>query len=450
MPKREVNMLSGSVLKSIIAYTIPIILTNVLQLLFNAADLIVVGQFSGSGSVGAVGATGSVTNLIINLFVGISTGCGITAAQAIGAGNKEEIHKVVHTSVPVALIAGIFLSIVGVLGAEGILTLMGTPEELLPLSTVYMQIYFAGMTATMLYNFCAAILRAAGDTRSPLYFLLVSGVLNVVLNLIFVIFLKMDVAGVALATVISQAVSAILTIAVLLRRDDACKFYIKKMHIYKDTFFDFIRIGIPAGVQGSMYSIANVLVQSSINSLGAAVVAGRAAASNIEGFVYAIMSAFYQTVANFSGQNKGVGNFKRIKEVLYKCIICCSVCAFAVGVLVNVFSEQLLSVYITNSPEAIEAGKTSLFMLAIFYFVCGVQDNFASATRGMGVAVAPMVISIVGICAFRIIWISTVFVHYRTLESLLIIYPISWAITVILQGVCFNAVCKIKTLGAKH
>ena len=326
------SMLDGPLLPSIIQYTVPIIITSVLQLLFNAADLVVVGQFCGSTSVGAVGATGSVTNLIITLFVGLSSGAGVTVAHAIGSGDQREVHRTVHTALPIALIGGVMLTIAGILLAEPILKAMGTPESILPLSVIYMRTYFCGMIFNMIYNFSASILRAAGDTRSPMVFLTIAGVVNVILNVIFVTVFHMDVMGVALATVISQGVSAVLVIHVLKNRTDGCQLVLSKLHIYLPQLKKIVRIGLPAGIQSSLFSISNTLIQSSINSFGDAMVAGSSAAVNIEGFVYASMNAFQQTSVNFTGQNVGAHQYARVKKILGTCIVSVSVVGLLMGV----------------------------------------------------------------------------------------------------------------------
>ena len=447
MKKQNSNILQGPVLWGILGYTIPIILTSVLQLLFNAADLVIVGRFCGSISVAAVGATGAITNLIINLFIGLSVGAGVTVAHAIGSREEEAVHRAVHTALPVALISGVALTGVGVSLAGTLLRLMGTPETVLPLSKIYMQIYFGGITFNMVYNFSASILRAAGDTKSPLIFLSLAGVINVVLNVIFVTVFHMNVAGVALATTLSQGVSAILVVIALMRRTDGCKLYLKKMRFYKIELMKMVRIGLPAGIQGSLFSISNVLIQSSINSFGDVFMSGNAAAGNIEGFVYVIMNAFHQTAVNFIGQNVGAQQYDRVKKVLSCCLICVGVAGLTAGILGYSFGPQLLSIYITDSAEAISSGVLRLGIVCLFYFLCGLMDVSTGALRGMGASLEPMIISILGICVLRVGWISTIFQipAFHTPQCLYLSYPISWILTFVAQLLAFRKVFRRHT-----
>ena len=442
MKKRNANMLQGPVLWGVISYTVPIILTSVLQLLFNAADLVVVGRFCGSISVAAVGATGAITNLIINLFIGLSVGAGVTVAHAIGSREEDAVHRAVHTALPVALISGVILTVVGVLLAGTFLRMMGTPESVLPLSTTYMQIYFGGITFNMVYNFCASILRAAGDTKSPLIFLTLAGVVNVVLNVFFVTVFHMNVAGVALATTISQAISAVLVVIALMRRSDACKLYLKKMRFYRLEFSKMVRIGLPAGIQGSLFSISNVLIQSSINSFGDVFMSGNAAAGNIEGFVYVAMNAFHQTAVNYIGQNVGAQQYDRVKKTLWCCLGSVAVVGAVLGVLGCVFGEQLLSIYITDSQEAIASGLLRLSYVCLPYCLCGLMDVSTGALRGMGASLEPMIISVLGVCAFRVFWITTIFQipALHTPQCLYLSYPISWVLTFAAQFLAFRKV----------
>ena len=447
MKKHSASMLQGPVLWGVIRYTIPIILTSVLQLLFNAADLVIVGRFCGSISVAAVGATGSITNLIVNLFIGLSVGAGVTVAHALGSREDEAVHRAVHTALPVALISGVVLTGVGVVFAGTFLQLMGTPETVLPLSKVYMQIYFGGITFNMVYNFTASILRAAGDTKSPLIFLTFAGVVNVVLNVIFVTVFHMNVAGVALATTISQGISAILVVIALMRRTDSCKLYLKKMRFYKMELTKMVRIGLPAGIQGSLFSISNVLIQSSVNSFGDVFMSGNAAAGNIEGFVYVIMNSFHQTAVNFIGQNVGAHQYDRVKKVLRTCLICVGVAGLAAGALGYAFGPQLLSIYITDSAEAISYGVLRLSYVCLPYFLCGLMDVSTGALRGMGASLEPMIISVLGVCAFRVGWITTIFQipAFHTPQCLYLSYPISWILTFAAQYLAFRRVYRRHT-----
>ncbi len=432
-------MLKGPLFSGIIKYTVPIILTSILQLLFNAADLIVVGRFCGSVSVAAVGATGSITMLIINLFIGLSVGAGVSVAHAYGSGDEKTLHRTVHTAVPAALVSGIILTIVGIALSEFFLGLTNPPENVFELSAVYMKIYFGGMTFTMLYNFCASILRAAGDTKSPLIFLTIAGVVNVLLNLLFVIVLNMNVAGVALATSISQAVSAILVVIALMRRTDGCKLILSKMRFYKPQLIKIIRIGLPAGIQGSLFSISNVIIQSSINSFGDVVMSGNAAAGNIEGFVYVCLNSFHQTAVNYTGQNAGAGQYKRVFKILWICLGCVSAVGLSAGLLAYGLGPKLLGIYITDSASAINYGMIRLTFICIPYFLCGLMDVSTGALRGMGASLVPMIISVLGVCGIRILWIYTVFQipQFHTPQCLYFSYTVSWSVTFLCQLAAF-------------
>lgn len=432
-------MLSGPLLPNIILYTIPIILTSLLQLLFNAADLVIVGRFCGSVSVAAVGATGAITNLMVNFFVGLSIGAGVTVAHALGSREDTVVHNTVHTALPMALVSGVALTIIGICFSGTFLRWMGTPDTVLPLSSLYMKIYFAGITFTMVYNFSAAILRAAGDTKSPLIYLSFAGVINVVLNIIFVTLLHMNVAGVALATTISQGISAILVVRALMKRTDACRLEPKKMRFHKMQLSKMLRIGLPAGIQSSLFSISNVLIQSSINSFGDVLMSGNAAAGNIEGFIYASLNAFHQTAVNFMGQNAGARQYKRVSQTLWICLGSVAVVGIALGSLGYVFGPSLLSLYITDSQEAIHYGMLRLSLICLTYFICGLMDVSTGALRGLGESFIPMVISVLGVCGLRIGWIYTIFQipRFHTPQCLYISYPVSWVITFLFQMIAF-------------
>ncbi|MBR0508964.1 MAG: MATE family efflux transporter [Clostridia bacterium] len=424
-------MCEGPLLSKIIRYSVPVILTGVLQLLFNAADLIVVGRCCGSLSVAAVGATGSLINLIVNLFIGLSVGAGVAVAQGIGAGNREGVKNAVHTAVPTAFVSGAVLTAIGVPCARQFLTWMGTQPDVIDKSTVYMRIYFCGMIASMLYNFGASILRASGDIKSPLLFLSLAGVVNVLLNLLFVIAFHMDVAGVALATVLSQCLSAALVLLALSKREDDCRLRFRKIRIDPAALKEMLRIGVPAGVQASLFSVSNVIIQSSINAFGSVAMSGNAAAGNIEGFVYVAMNAFHQTAINFTGQNFGAKKYRRIDRIVVFCLICVAGVGIVLGAGGYLAARPLLSVYITDSAAAIEFGVVRMSLICLPYFVCGMQDVMTGVLRGMGQSMAPMVICIVGVCVFRIVWIFTVFSipRYHTLRVLYLSYLISWTLT---------------------
>ena len=431
MLSRSSDLTEGPLLSKIVYYSIPIILTGILQLLFNAADLVVVGRFCGSISVAAVGACGAVINLLVNLFIGLSVGAGVTVAHGIGAGRDEDVKRTVHTAIPVAFICGVILTVIGVAGAGQILAFMGTPEDVLRLSAVYMRLYFCGITANTLYNFGAAILRAAGDTKSPLAYLTAAGILNVVLNLIFVIAFKMDVAGVGLATSLSQCLSAFLIIRALVRREDSCRLIFSQMHIYKRQLLRIFQIGFPAGIQGALFSISNVLIQSSVNSFGSVVMSGNAAAQNIEGFVYTSMNSISQTALNFTGQNHGAGKYDRIKKIMLICLGLVSGTGIVLGAAAWIGAKPLLSIYITDSQEAIKYGVIRMSCICLPYFLCGIMDVATGLLRGIGYSVMPMIVTVAGVCVFRIVWIYTVFriPQFHTLESLYLSYAISWTMT---------------------
>lgn len=435
----EINMTEGPLLKKIILYTLPIILTGILQLLFNAADLVVVGRYGSDNSVASVGATGAIINLITNLFIGLSIGAGVVVAHGLGAGRSEDVRKTVHTAIPTALVSGIVLTFIGIFGSRFFLELMGTPDDVINLSETYMKIYFIGITSSMVYNFGSAILRAGGDTKSPLIYLTVAGVINVILNLIFVIALKMDVAGVATATTVSQTVSALLILRALMKREDDCKLVLKNMRFYRRQIIRIIQIGIPAGIQGSLFSISNVIIQSSVNSFGSVVMSGNAAAGNIEGFVYMSMNSFSQTAINFTARNYGAGKMERLRKIMWLCLGSVFVTGLTLGVTARFFGENLLSIYIPNKPEDISYGLIRMTYICIPYFLCGLMDVTTGLLRGINYSVLPMIISVVGVCVFRIVWIYTVFriPEYHTLQSLYISYTISWAITFLTEFVIY-------------
>ena len=447
MKRQAQSMLQGPLFVNILLYTVPIILTSILQLLFNAVDLVVVGRYCGSIAVAAVGATGSITNLMVNFFVGLSVGSGVTVAHALGSREDQVVHRTVHTALPTALVSGAFLTVIGITFSEVFLRLMGTPENVLPLSAVYMKIYFTGITFTMIYNFCASILRAVGDTKSPLIFLTAAGILNVVLNLVFVIYFHMNVAGVALATTISQGVSAVAVVIVLMRRTDSCRLFLKKMRFYGPQLKKMLRIGLPAGIQSSLFSISNVLIQSSVNSFGDVFMSGNAASQNIESFLYATLNAFHQTAVNFIGQNMGAQQYRRVKKILWICLACVGIVGLTFGTLIWSFGPKLLSIYITDSPEAIAYGMVRMSVLALSYFVCGLMDVSTGALRGMGASFVPMVISVLGVCGIRIGWIFTIFriPAFHNPQCLYISYTVSWAVTFAFQLAAFFRVYRSHT-----
>ena len=433
------DMLRGPLFSGVISYAVPIILTSVLQLLFNTMDIVVVGRFCGSISVAAVSNTSELINLITTLFIGLSVGTGVSVAHALGGRQEQTVHKIVHTALPLAVISGFILTAVGVIYSDFFLELMNTPENVLPLSGIYMKIYFAGVTFSMIYNFSASILRAAGDTKGPLVYLLIAGVVNVVLNMVFVTVFHMDVAGVALATIISQGVSAVLVVAALMRRTDACKLSLKRIRCYGPQLIKMIKLGLPAGLQGALFGISNVIVQSFINSFGDVLMSGNGAAANIEGFIYFAFHAFYETAVNYTGQNAGANQYKRIRKIYATCLGLSLIITLGLSLLVYVFGRQLLGIYITDSPEAIEHGMVRLGCVCLLYFLCTPQHITTGVLRGMGASLSPMLISVLGICGFRLAWIYTVFQipQYHTPQCLYLSYVVSWIITFVILFIAF-------------
>ena len=447
------DLCSGPFLPKIIAYTIPIILTSVLQLLFNAADLVVVGQFEGNDDLGAVGATGALINLLVSLFTGLSIGAGVCVAQGIGAKDDSRVSRAVHTAIPAAAIGGAVLTVIGVVFSPWMLQMMDTPEKVMDLATLYMRIYFGGIIPVLLYNFGAAILRSAGDTKSPLIYLSIAGVVNVVLNLFFVAVCHMSVAGVALATVLSQALSCVLVLRALMHRTDACKLILKNLRIDMGSLKRIIAIGLPAGIQGSMFSVANVVIQSSVNSFGEAVLSGSTAAANIEGFTYMSINAFQQTATTFVGQNAGARRYNNIGKVAGLCIACVTVVGIVLGGSCYLLAPQLLPIYLKEGGAAVQHGITRMSYVCLPYFLCGIMDVLSGVLRGMGASSVPMVVTLLGACGLRVVWVATVFRQNPTVGTLFLCFPVSWTVTLIALGISFVIVWKkrmkkIKTVGA--
>ncbi len=434
--KYELDMCNGPLFHSILLFSIPLVLTGILQLLYNAVNIVVVGRFVGSSALAAVGSTTTLIHLIINLFIGLSLGASVVMAKHYGAGRQNDANETVHTAISISSVSGIVLTAFGVFMARPLLQAMGTPDDVLDHAVLYMKIYFLGMPASMIFNFSSAILRAIGDTRRPLYFLTISGIVNVVLNLIFVILFHMDIAGVATATVISQIISAILVLICLKNSDGCIQMQWRKIRFHKDKLIEIVKIGLPAGVQGIIFSISNVLIQSSINSFGSAVIAGNTAAMNIEGFVYIAMNTFYQAALNFTGQNMGAKKYARVWRILGICLISVTTVGVIFGGLCFLFAEKLLGIYTVNS-NVIATGTIRLLHICVLYFLCGIMEVFTGSLRGMGYSVLPMLASVIGVCGIRITWIYTVFAMNHTLETLYISYPVSWGITACVHLICF-------------
>ena len=437
----EMDMCHGPLFKKLIVFALPLMLSGILQLLFNAADIIVVGRFSGSEALAAVGSTSSLINLLVNLFIGISIGGNFLMARYIGAQDYKNARETLHTAVCISLYGGILMIFVGVLLARPLLEMMGTPADVINLSVLYMRIYFIGMPAFILYDFGAAMLRAVGDTKRPLYFLTIAGCVNVIFNLFFVIVLHMGVAGVALATIIAQGISAVLIILCLVRSEGVLQLSRSEIKLHKDKVKQMLRIGLPAGLQGIIFSISNVLIQSSINSFGSLVMAGNTAASNIEGFVYTSMNAIYQTSLSFTSQNMGARQYKRVDRILFECVGIVSVVGLVLGLGAFLLGHPLLSIY-TSSEEVISYGIARLGVVSASYFLCGIMDTLVGSLRGIGYSLMPMFVSLTGACLFRIIWIYTVFQVFHTQFSLYISYPISWILTLLAHLICYVIVRK--------
>lgn len=439
--KYEIDMCNGPLLGKIMVFYIPLMLSGILQLLFNAADIVVVGRFAGNEALAAVGSTSSLTNLIVNLFIGLSVGANVLVARFYGAGQEGELKEMVQTAIATALAGGVILVFLGFFLSRPALGWMGTPEDVISHSVLYMRIYFAGMPFMMVYNFGSAVLRAVGDTKRPLYYLLIAGVVNVVLNLIFVIVFSMGVAGVAAATVVSQGISAALVVRCLILTDSAYRLVLQGIKIVPDKLIKMIQIGVPAGMQGALFSVSNVLIQSSVNSFGSTAMAGNTAGSNIEGFVYTAMNAFHQAAISFSGQNYGARKYKRILRVLLICEGMVVVVGAVMGNAAYFFGGTLLQLY-TTDPAVIEYGILRMSIICVPYFLCGIMDVVVGVLRGMGYAIMPMLVSLTGACLFRVVWIYTIFQSIRTLECLYYSYPISWTLTFLVHFVCFAVVYK--------
>lgn len=436
MRKRNVDMLQGNLYTNVLLFSLPLIASGIIQLLFNAIDMIVVGQFSGSNSMAAVSSTSSLISLVTNLFIGLSIGSSVCIAKRIGSGSYESISKAVQTSITIALIFGGILMVFGILFSKWLLVLMKSPDNVIDLSTLYLRVYFTGMPATMVYNFASAVLRAKGDTKRPLIILAIAGVLNALLNLFFVVNLKMDVAGVGLASSLSTYVSAILVIIVLITDPGFTRFDPKDLHIDIDSLKEIASVGIPAGIQSTMFSLSNVVIQSSINEFGGIVMAANGAASSIGNFIYNAMNAFQQTCLTFTSQNIGAGKIDRIKKILFVCLLLVTITGALLGLGAYIFGRPLLSLY-TKDSNVITSGLTRLLYVCVPYFIYGFMDVIVGALRGMGTSLAPMIVSLLGICVFRLVWVATYFRSHHTIEALYISYPISWIITAVVQSLIF-------------
>ena len=439
--KYEIDMCNGSILDKLVSFSIPLMLSGILQLLFYAVDIIVVGQFTGNEALAAVGSTTALINLFVNLFIGISLGASVLAARFYATGQEKEMSETVHTSITLALISGIAMGIIGVIAAKGALELMDTPDNVLNLSTLYMRIYFMGMPFFMLYNYGAAILRAVGDTKRPLLFLIISGATNVVLNLLLVIQFHLGVAGVAIATVISQCISCILVLRCLYLSDGSYQLRFNKLGMKTRYVKQIFQIGIPAGIQSTIINFSNVLLQSSVNSFGSVAMAGYTAANNILGFLYVSVNSITQACMSFTSQNYGVRKFKRMDKVLLECLGLTVIVALVLGGGSYLFGAELMHIY-TKSTNVIECGIDIMLYTTVTYFLCGIMDLLPGALRGMGHSTVPMILSVIGTVGTRIVWIYVIFPCHRSLDFLFISYPVSWLLTIVMQVICFYFVRK--------
>ena len=423
-------MCNGSLADKILLFALPLMASSLLQLLFNAADVVVVGRFAGKEALAAVGSNTSLINLLINLFVGLSVGTNVVVSRDLGAGRYDNVRHSVHTAITLALVSGIGMMIFGVVMVRQLLVWMSSPTDVIDLATVYLRIYFFGMPANLVYNFGAAILRAQGDTQRPLYFLTLAGVVNVALNLIFVIALNMDVAGVALATIIAQYISAALVVWCLMREQGPLRLELKRLGLEKRGVLQILKVGLPAGFQGVVFSLSNVVIQSSLNSFDDAVlVAGSSAGANIEGFVYVSMNAFYQAAITFVGQNYGAAKCDRVDKVARQCVGFAVLFGLVLGNLAYLFGAPLAGIYAPGEPDVIRQAVVRMSVICCFYFLCGIMDTLVGVLRGLGSSVIPMFTSIVGACGLRLLWVATVFPRYRTPVCLYLSYPVTWAVT---------------------
>lgn len=429
-------MCNGTIMDKLISFALPLMLSGILQLMFNAVDIVVVGRFSGSESLAAVGSTTALINIFTNLFIGISLGANVLSARFYAAGRKKEMSETVHTAILFALVSGIAMAVVGVVFSKWALNLMGTPDDVINLSTLYMRIYFLGMPFFMLYNYGAAILRAVGDTKRPLYFLILAGIVNALLNMFLVIVFGLGVAGVAIATVVSQMISCVLVLGCL-RRTDACyKLYLSKLSMKKEYLIQIFQVGVPAGIQSTVINFSNALLQSSVNSFGSIAMAGYTAANNVLGFLFVSVNSVTQACMSFTSQNFGVGKYKRMDRVLIDCLILTVTVGLTLGCGAYFFGTEILQIY-TEDPEVIRCGIEILSITTVPYFLCGIMDLFPGALRGMGYSVVPMILSIIGTVGMRILWIFVFFPQNRSLFFLFISYPGSWIATIVMQVVCF-------------
>ena len=432
------SLTEGPLAKQILLVSLPLALSNLLQVLFNMSDVAVVGRFAGSTALGAVGSTSIFVTLFTGFLIGLGNGINVLVARFYGARHPDDVHDTVHSALIVSLIAGVILLVVGLLGSPAMLRLLNTKEDLLPGAILYLRVYFLGMPALALYNFGNAVFSAIGETKKPLYILSFAGVLNILLNLFFVIVCKLDVAGVAIATVISQCISASLVLRCMVKDTGPLHLDLKKMRLHPQAMRQILRIGLPAGFQGILFSLSNVVIQSSVNTFGEVIMAGNSAAANIEQFVYVSMNAMYQATISFTSQNYGAGNYHRIRKIMIRAQGCVLVVGLVLGNAATLAGRVLLSIYTTSSP-VIEAGLVRMGIVCTTYALCGMMDVMVGGLRGIGYSIMPMLVSLVGACGLRLLWIATIFQlpQFHTIQTIYWSYPISWAITFGVHVICF-------------
>lgn len=435
--KNNIDMLNGPIASGLLRFALPLMLTTAMQLMFNTVDMAVVGRFTSSSALAAVGATVPVVNLLVGIFTGLSVGVNVLVSRYYGAQNKRELSETVHTSILLSVLIGVVLTVFGIAVSRGSLEMTGTPVEVLDEALLYVRIYFLGMPVNILYNFGSAVMRAVGDSKRPLYYLITGGIVNVILNLILVIVFRMGVAGVAIATVVSEAISAVLVVIYLMRSHDICRLELKKLRLHGRKVLAIIQIGLPAGIQGALISLSNALIQSVINSFGAAAIAGNTASTNVDGMICTTFSnAMYQAVMTFVSQNVGAGKFRRIDRIVKVCCVISTVGTFALGMLTFAFGEELLSIF-TADPEVIAFGMIRVRLITTTFFICGLMNVFVGCIRGFGVSVLPTVVSLTGACGLRVLWIYTIFAAFPTLEVMYISFPAIWVLTTIAHMISY-------------
>lgn len=430
------DMTTGPFFKKIIFFSFPLILTGVLQLVYNAADIMVIGRFAGSASLAAVGSTNSLVHLILNLFIGLSTGSGVVCARLIGANDDKGVRKCVHTAMSMSIVSGVFVGILGFLISEPVLRFMDTPDDILHLASLYLKIYFLGAPGSLVFNFGAAIIRSTGDTKRPLFILAVSGIVNVLLNLVLVTVFHLDVAGVAIATIVAQYISAVAVVSRLLHLENSCRLHISKIRLHKNELKEILKIGLPAGFQSSLFSLSNVLIQSTINTFGSVAVAGNTAAQNADAFVYTSTNAIAQTAMTFTSQNMGAKKYENIRKVYFICLTFAFGVSAVLGVLSLTFPGEIIGIF-TTDPAVIEMGKHRIYIMMSTYFLCSIMDVAGCQIRGMGKSLEPMIITLMGACGIRVLWLYTGFPLKKELWNLYLSYPISWFVTFVALFICF-------------